>query len=161
MKRTLFSIALFLMIASPCLAASGKAIIPRYVYFSGQNSCLSLSNITGSQVDVSLTLLKQNNSSGQYNILTDCNASSTAGAFLIGHGSHVTNYSETTPGVSAKFTIAAYETVEFYITNSCNASGEAGYGFIEWYQSSSMNTVALVAHLFGQSSVQINGGLPF
>lgn len=163
MKRVFFTIALFVMTVSPCLAASGKAIIPRYTFYTGYKAYFALSNITGSPVDVALTFIRQHNSSGQPNILTDCNTSSSAGTFVLGYGTSVTNYSETS-GASVKFTIAPYESAELYIVPNAGGScvaADGGYGFIEWTQSSSQAPVALVAHSYGETTVPINGGLPF
>ncbi len=160
----------FIFSAASAHAASGKAFIPHYESVYATTEVITeffLSNLTGSPIDVTIKFFKKDNASGSPNVLTDSDNSPTAGVI---RNENSTNYTETTSGYSATFTIEPYETSrEFLITDSANSVIQ-GYGVIEWKQDSVV-PVGLIAHGktrywssttgYSHYSIPINGGTPF
>ena len=166
--------ALLIMIATCCPLAShaadarGKAtfVIPDTYGDAGspvtyQRTWVVLTNTSSASVSVTIRFLQQDGS-----VLTDTDNSSAAGVV---RALNVSNYSDTTAGVTATFDIAAGQSAE---CGFFPGSTKFGWGMVEWVQGSSGAAVALLgivwrelkgpsAGIAAESVVTLNGGQPF
>lgn len=156
MKKNVLCAVWFLsfVLSQAAFAASGKAVVPRYVYYSGATEWFVVSNITAQPTNVTFTLMRAVSTNGQPNILTSSNVTILC--------SNCSNLVTPSSGATATFTIQPYNTVELSVSGS--GSGESGYGYIEWSQTSSTAVTSLLGFIFNQASgggMPLNGGQPF
>lgn len=167
---------LFLVNVAPIFAASGKAVIPKYHYYTNTSIGRSwvttyyISNVTGANIHVTLKFYKKPADTAPA-LLKDSGNSPDTG-FLI--AADVLNYDETISNASATFDVAPYTTGQFAIMSSTDTGGGTGYGVVEWTQDSEA-VVGLVAQGVLQygplgynanivpsfASISINDGKPF
>jgi len=173
MKKLIFVFLLLFGWTSMSFAdSSGRAYIPHfYSYYDGTTTFTNfyISNKSNQSIDVKVALYGHQNNLGAPNLLADASTSSTSG--IIRSPADLPNYSETTPGYSATFTLPAYQTTYIQLLPPSSPSGvlEFGYGKIEWSTPTEGISGALLAHGFAryvsgayyQSSIIINGGNPF
>lgn len=137
---------------------TGKAMIPYYNVNSGTFCTYSLSNITNSPIDITVTLF---NSDGT--VFTDDGNASTGK--LIGYS--LMNYNDQNIDSSITFTLNPHSTGIFKI--DINNTTNFGYGIVEWKQAGNASHGLIASGLYTikngtsyeTSTIEINGGLPF
>lgn len=174
MKKFTFFCLLCLFVCFMCssvFAGGGKAYIPHYLAYSDGTVIVVpffyMSNITGNDITVEITLYQQNNSSGNAAVLVDGDDNGSTGIL---RAVNVSSYDESpTSGASVKFCIAPYETAYFFI--QLTSGTELGYGVIEWSQNSDV-IVGLIGYevcttsisnnsFKAERTISINNGNPF
>ncbi|QEM69762.1 hypothetical protein FO488_17435 [Geobacter sp. FeAm09] len=180
MKKNLFLsvsvVTLMLLVqVAPVFAASGKAYISKYHYYTDSSriwaSYYYISNVTGANIHVAIKLFR-NPLAGEIPpvFLKDSGNSSTTGFIT---AVDVLNYDESGTNSTATFDLAPYTTGQIKIYSPTSTEGGNGHGVIEWTQDSEA-PVGIVAHgllqygaaAFNTSipsfhSIMINGGNPF
>lgn len=142
-------------------AGSGVGIIPSYLTdnFSNFRSYIYMSNITQAPINVTVTLYNQDG-----NVVKDNGDNPTAGYL---RAFDYVYYSEVNTHGTATFTIAANSTSQLQLESTHYG---VGYGKIEWEQSGTSLSQAMVAHMRtyrvksgveSAYSTHINNGTPF
>jgi hypothetical protein len=174
-KIILFALLSLILASSFSFAYEGKTYIPTYKlqYYVDSNSKTNytfldiyLSNVTSTEVDVSLTL---------YDAHGDLILNSTNHVFTCFYASNVTYYAAPTD-ISASFTIGPFGSTRCKIMR-CTAGGSAnqtyGYGVIQYTQNDEFlhSLIGSLAEIhyrvkgetsdFNNRSTQLNQGRPF
>lgn len=176
MKQKSFALLLTVLLPSFVLAApsaSGIATIPLWQgYYASvhdqQLSTITVSNITGSTVSVTITLYSHDGT-----VVSDDGSGTTGFVRYLSPSSTISSsYDDSISTGTVSFDIGAHETATVFLQFS-SATGDWGYGTIQWTAAAGPGIKALVAHMrnnrtvatsgvsVSENDVMVNGGLPF
>ena len=187
MKTTLLTSLLLVCLFTSvgALGYEGKAYLSMYDMMSSSNVLIRqyvsthvfLSNTSGHDTDVQVTLYNQNNVNGQPQILLDGDDNLLTGTFNASTNAVNYNESPTNTGASVEFTIKPYESVIFTINYAAAPAWSprvTGYGVIEWSQPTETifsllgNAYSKITQLYSTGQyitwsvvIPINNGNPF
>ena len=149
--------------ASASSYSTGKAVIPFYNQNPYDSNQFTVSNITDSPINVTVTLYNLDGT-----LVTD-DGNPNTGRVISATPSNTLNYNDCLSDATLTFTLNAHNTAVFWATNTTTTELYGGYGVIKWDQNSTA-LQGLVAYSFAlykngntyiRNTNPINNGLPF